>query len=102
MLRHRSRDYSFTYPQPHLTNKFPHIYLARKMVDNKLPSSDTPQSDIRTTKMPPLPFLDLPIELRLQVYGYIKKAVPRTAPMSDYGGIYLCCRQSNRKWRTST
>ncbi|KAI4685701.1 hypothetical protein J4E81_008853 [Alternaria sp. BMP 2799] len=36
-------------------------------------------------------FLDLPAELRNQVYGYI--AIPHTAPLSSYIGLYLSCRQ---------
>ncbi|KAI4668974.1 uncharacterized protein J4E79_001016 [Alternaria viburni] len=36
-------------------------------------------------------FLDLPAELRNQVYGYI--AIPHIAPLSSYIGLYLSCRQ---------
>jgi hypothetical protein len=36
-------------------------------------------------------FLDLPAELRYQIYGYI--AIPDTAPLSSYAGLYLSCRQ---------
>jgi len=36
-------------------------------------------------------FLDLPAELRNQVYGYI--AIPHTAPLTSYIGLYLSCRQ---------
>ena len=36
-------------------------------------------------------FLDLPAELRNQVYGYI--AIPHTVPLSSYIGLYLSCRQ---------
>ncbi|KAI4635186.1 uncharacterized protein J4E88_004740 [Alternaria novae-zelandiae] len=36
-------------------------------------------------------FLDLPAELRNQVYGYI--AIPHTAPLSSYIGLYLSSRQ---------
>ncbi|KAI4939461.1 uncharacterized protein J4E92_000746 [Alternaria infectoria] len=36
-------------------------------------------------------FLDLPAELRNQVYGYI--AIPHTAPLSSYIGLYLSCHQ---------
>jgi hypothetical protein len=53
-----------------------------------------------TPTMPPLPFLRLPLELRLQVYGYIAEAVPRTAPMADYAGLYLSCRQVNQEMKS--
>jgi len=36
-------------------------------------------------------FLDLPAELRNQVYGYI--AIPHTAPLISHIGLYLSCRQ---------
>jgi hypothetical protein len=37
------------------------------------------------------PFLRLPGELRNQIYGYI--AIPNSAPLSSYKGLYLSCRQ---------
>jgi hypothetical protein len=36
-------------------------------------------------------FLDLPPEMRFQVYAYI--AIPDSAPFSDYHGMYLSCKQ---------
>ncbi|KAJ4377573.1 hypothetical protein N0V83_000398 [Neocucurbitaria cava] len=38
-----------------------------------------------------MPFLDLPIELRFEVYGYI--AIPHSAPLSAYRGLYQSCQQ---------
>lgn len=38
-----------------------------------------------------MPFLDLPIELRFEVYGYI--VIPDSAPLSAYRGLYQSCRQ---------
>jgi hypothetical protein len=43
--------------------------------------------------MSPFPFLELPIELRFQIYGYVAEAVPRSAPMIKFAGLYLSCRQ---------
>jgi hypothetical protein len=36
-------------------------------------------------------FLCLPLELRLQIYGYI--SFPHDAPLSQYQGLYLSCQQ---------
>jgi hypothetical protein len=38
-----------------------------------------------------MPFLDLPLEIRLHVYSYI--AFPTSGPFSDYYGFYLSCQQ---------
>lgn len=50
------------------------------------------------SRMCPFPFLRLPFELRLQVYGYIAEAVPRTTPMAMYSGFYLSCRQIKQEF----
>jgi hypothetical protein len=47
--------------------------------------------------MHPLPFLQLPLELRLQVYEYIAEAVPRTAPMADYAEISYRASKSSKR-----
>jgi hypothetical protein len=38
------------------------------------------------------PFLSLPLELRLQVYGTIAAQVPHTTPMTEFSGFALSCR----------
>jgi hypothetical protein len=38
-----------------------------------------------------MPFLDIPLEIRLHVYSYI--AFPTSGPFSDYRGLYLSCQQ---------
>jgi hypothetical protein len=44
------------------------------------------------------PFLDLPLELRLQTYGYIANEVPRRAEIIDFSGFYLSCRQIKQEF----
>jgi hypothetical protein len=41
----------------------------------------------------PFPFLNLPYQLRHEVYGHITANFPRHSAMIEYSGLYLSCHE---------
>jgi hypothetical protein len=44
------------------------------------------------------PFLSLPLELRLQIYGHIADKVPRETNIAKFSGLYLSCHQIKQEF----
>jgi len=70
---------------------FPHSLTHQPPTNNSFQDTTNTPTASATAECKMSSFLDLPAELRNQVYRYI--AIPHTAPLTSYIGLYLSCRQ---------
>jgi hypothetical protein len=63
---------------------------------NPQPSTQYKRSNMATSTS--FPFLTLPLEVRLQIYGHIASKVPRQTNISKFSGLYLSCHQIKQKF----